>query len=181
MLQEWADRVYREGMGIGAAFNECCRLGAAPARARDMAWDAVQHAMMQASKISDLQNKFNDFEHFCNWVYRVAINYVRDVFRRRSRERRLPDDQADQPQVVDPPQVQLTREFLEQLTPQERDLLESFEEDGPTLDEFAARWLPPDGRSENARRLEIWRKRREVVARLRRWLLDNGCPPGDSP
>jgi DNA-directed RNA polymerase specialized sigma24 family protein len=175
-LQEWAGRVLRERIGAGAAFRECLGRGVAPGRARDLAEDAVQQALAQAARIADIRGRFqNDFDHFCNWVRRVAINYVRSVFRHERRSRQMGEGAMAEAAAAGPPgHVEVVREFLAQLTEEERNLLMLPYEEDATLDELAERFLPPDDRTENARRLAIWRRRRDIEGRFRAWLQEHG-------
>jgi hypothetical protein len=175
LLEQWSARVLREGIGIGAVFRECSNRGLPPRQALDMAQDAVQRALARAAEIDDLTGRFgNDFGYFRNWVRRVAINHVRSVFRR-PRESLLPEGYD----VTAPSKelVELVREFLQELTEEERDLLMLPYEEDLTLDELVRRYLPPDDRTENARRLVIWRRLRDIKERLREWLRENGMGP----
>jgi DNA-directed RNA polymerase specialized sigma24 family protein len=181
-LDEWAARVLREGIGIGAVFLECRNRGAAPERARQLAEEAVQQALAQAARLvgPEFEGRFESFRHFGNWLTVVAINHVRSVFRQERRRRQLDEAGQATAEAVEPPEpVRLVREFLGSLAADERDLLLASYEEAETLDQLAERFLPPDDRSESGRRSAIWRRRRALLARLRLWLLDNGLGPGD--
>jgi hypothetical protein len=123
-LDEWAGRVLREGIGIGAVFLLYRSNGAAPQRARDLAEEAVQEALARAAGITNVVERLeHSFDYFCNWVRRVAINHARSTLRREWRGRQLAEgEDIEAPPPDAPEQVQLVREFLEQLTQEERDL-----------------------------------------------------------
>jgi RNA polymerase sigma factor (sigma-70 family) len=182
-FEEWAGRVLREGIGIGAVFLVYRRHGAAPERARDLAEEAVQEALARAARIPNVVARVEDsFDYFCNWVRRVAINHARSTLRRERRGRQLAEGEDVEAPPTDPPEhVQVVRAFLEQLTQEERDLLMLAHEEKVSLDELAERFLVPDGRTENARRLAIWSRRRHIRERLRQWLEDNGLVSGGGP
>lgn len=180
LLENWADRVLREQVGLGAAARECVNRGIAPATAAESARDAVQEALAQAARIPDLHQRFGgSYEYFANWVRRVAINCVRSELRRDRRKRPLEKEEllpaSDEESA---PEVEAVREFLNLLTQEERDLLMLPHEEDLSLDELARRFVPPDDRTENARRLVIWRRQRELHCRFRQWCLDNGLTPG---
>lgn len=172
-LEAWATRVLREQVGLGAAFLTCRKHGVAAQRARDLAEEAVQHALTQASDLTDFADHFTDFDHFCSWVRRVAVNAVVTMYRREQRLRSLED--GDTWPVVAPNEVVAdVREFLAELSAEERDLLMRPYEEDLTLDDLVQQHLPPDERSANARRLDIWRRRRYILDRFRAWLLRHG-------
>ena len=177
-LEEWAARVLQEGVGIGAAFLAGCNGGAAAGRARDLAEEAVQQALAQAARIADLERRFDSFQHFCNWIQRVAINHVRSILRHEWRGRQLAEGEEVADKPAEPTEaVQLVREFMDGLPPDDRELLVAPYEDAETLDDLAERLLAPDDRSPSGRRSAIWRRRRALLARLRQRLLDNGFGP----
>jgi RNA polymerase sigma factor (sigma-70 family) len=169
-LDEWAREVLRQGIGIGAVFRDCFNRGVPPERARDLAEESVQQALSRAAEIPDLVGRFqNNFEHFCNWVRRVAINAARGVLRREWRQRQLEVDDLEMTTAEAPAHVQAVQEFLEQLTDDDRQVLMLPYEENWTLDELARRFLPPDDRTENARRLAICRRQRDIQQRFRQW------------
>ena len=175
-LEEWARGVLREGIAVGAVFLECRNRGCHPLRARDLAEESVQQALAQAARIEDLERRFENFEHFCNWVRTVAINHVRSVFRREQGWIPLGTaDAIERPAVEPPPDPAAVRALLEPLPSEERQLLLLRYEQGLTLDQLAERLLPPDERSENARRLDIWRRVNDTLQRLRERLQEGGA------
>jgi RNA polymerase sigma factor (sigma-70 family) len=182
-FEEWAARVLREGIGVGAVFLLYRGRGVAPQRAHDLAVEAVQEALVRAASIGDVPARFqHSFVYFCNWVRMVASNYARSICRREQRARQLAETEAEDieaPSAEPPERVQLLRDFLQQATQEERDLLLLSYEEGLTLDDLAQRFLPPDDRSESARRLAIWRRRRDTRRRLRQWLLERGLAPSE--
>jgi RNA polymerase sigma factor (sigma-70 family) len=179
-LEEWAGRVLREEIAIGAVFLECRNRGCHPDRARDLAEDAVQQALTQAARIADLARRFDNFIHFSNWVRTVVINHVRSVFRKLAPAPLKDWHAAVLPAAEAPAAQALVRALLEELPAEERELFLLHYEEGLTLDQLAERLLPPDGRSGNARRLDIWRRGQDIVRRLRQGLWEGGFGPSPS-
>jgi RNA polymerase sigma factor (sigma-70 family) len=168
-LEEWARRVLGEKIAVGAVFLECRNRGCRPQRAEELAEDAVQHALTQAARIPDLAEKFASFGHFCNWVRTVAINHVRSFFRRRHVPVSLgAEDAVVRPAPEPRPDTTAVRTFMEHLPTEERRLLLLRYDKGLTLDELAEHFLQGDGRSANARRLEVRRRVLDILGRLRR-------------
>jgi DNA-directed RNA polymerase specialized sigma24 family protein len=183
-LKVWAERVLREGIGVGAAFRECQKKGYHGERARDLAEEAVQEALARASRLAEkVEAQITTYEHFCNWLRKVAINHVRDVSRRRKKEIHLTKEGWEAvvgPVAEPPPDTAAVCALVNELPAVERCLLLLHSVDGLTLDELAERLLPPDDRTENARRLDIWRRLRRIRRRLRERLLKGGfIPPGE--
>jgi RNA polymerase sigma factor (sigma-70 family) len=169
-LHDWARQVLRQGVGVGVVFRDCLNRGVSAERARDLAEEAVQQALFRAADIPDLVRRFDNLEHFCNWVRRVAVNAARSVLRREQRQQQLEVAGLETPAPEVQAHVRAVREFLEQLPEEERRLLTLPYEENLTLDELARRFLPPDDRTENARRLAIWRQQRDIEERFRLWL-----------
>jgi len=185
-FESWLRRVLDEQVGVGAVFFVCAQRGLAPARARDLAEDGVQKAALRAWQTFSSADRFQDYTHFAHWFRRVAVNHARDVLRREQREERRRSKKAAQlkAEAAGPKswiEAEDVRTLVEQLPSDDQLLLKLYYEDGLTLDELAERLLPPDGRSRNARRLEIWRRLRKLVQDLRQHLLGEEPAPAGGP
>jgi DNA-directed RNA polymerase specialized sigma24 family protein len=85
ILQQWADQFARQPQqGRGAIFVECRQRGVAPERAREMAQEAVQEALVRLlQRYGQTPEHYTSYEHFCNSVTRAAINFARGQLRQR--------------------------------------------------------------------------------------------------
>jgi DNA-directed RNA polymerase specialized sigma24 family protein len=181
-FEAWLRRILDERVGLGAAFIEGVNHGQVRARARDLAEEAVQEAQCRAVREVNRHGpgRFASYRHLCNWIRKVAINNVRGVLRRERRQRQFAEGEADRLEVpaAGPKtwsDAEDVRDWWERLFPADRRLLELYYDDGLTLNEVADHLLSPDGRTANARRLEVWRRLRDLVRDLRRHRL------GDEP
>ncbi|QJW97268.1 hypothetical protein FTUN_4838 [Frigoriglobus tundricola] len=108
---------------------------------------------------------FHDFTHFANTVTKTAVNWLRDQ-RRQARGLTSAFDEEPIAFVADPRPDVVVR-ALAQLETSDRLLITEGVINGLSLDELAERFLTPDERSANARRLCVRRRLHEAIARLR--------------
>jgi DNA-directed RNA polymerase specialized sigma24 family protein len=176
----WVRRLLEEGKALAVVVLYLTRHGDVPARARDRAEEALEEALSKL--ITQTAEGFFDYRHFENTVIRTAIRCAIDDYRKWRKMRSLAG-QSDH--LATPPSglrawSPLVRRCLEQLPDDQRRLLELHFEEGYTLDEMADHLLPPDQRSDNARRLEVWRRLRGVLRQVRADLLAQGLVlPGE--
>ncbi len=170
----WVKKLLKEGKARAAVFLYLINHGDAPGRASDRAEDAVHEAVSEV--IAEAIETFSGYEHFRNRVIRTGIRRAIDDYRRRKRERPLGDysDHLAAPTSGLQSRSELVRQCLEQLPDDQRQLLELHFVEKYTLDELADHLLPPDRRSDNARRLEVWRRLRGVLRQVREALLAQG-------
>jgi RNA polymerase sigma factor (sigma-70 family) len=170
----WVKRLLEEGKALAVIFLYLNRHGDAPRRARDRAEEALQEALSRV--ITQDAKAFSGYEHFRHTVTRSGINYAISDYRKRRRERSL----AEQSDYLAAPtdslqsRSELVRQCLEQLPDDERELLELYFKEDYTLNELANHLLPPDQRTDNARRLEIWRRLRGILRQVREQVLAQG-------
>jgi DNA-directed RNA polymerase specialized sigma24 family protein len=170
----WVNTLLREGKAFAAIVFYLTRHGDAPARARSRAEDVLQEALSKV--IMKNQGGFSDFQHFRHTVIRSAINLAISDYRKQRRVCSLAgkgDDLAS-PEGGLRAWSPLVRQCLEQLPDGPRRLLELYFEERYSLDELANHLLPPDQRSDNARRLEVWRRLRGAFRQIREYLLAHG-------
>jgi RNA polymerase sigma factor (sigma-70 family) len=179
-FDEWAQRLYEEGTAHGAAAQAARNYGASWDQANDLADEAVAHCLQRVAELfGNSPGHFSTYEDFRNYVRRCAVNSIHDHFRR---ARRSP--QIEVPDVVPAPQKAMDeetaariRQCWESLSERDRALLTRYYLDGLTLDAVADEFLPPDGRTPNARRLDIHRQIREARASLWQCLLNHEVDP----
>jgi len=140
----------------------------------------VEEAVLEAwNRLTGGEKDYTDYGHFRSAVIKTARNYLVDQHRRSQHERPLGDvaERLAAPGLGLRAWSWLVRECLDLLPENERQQLLWEFEDGLTLKELADEMLPPDERTDNARRLEIWRRRNKVLERLKGLMLARGFVP----
>jgi hypothetical protein len=171
----FAEEAFREGIPLGAVVLKCRNRGVSGRRAAQIAEEAAAEAYRRS-----LDRVFQSAEHFRAWITRTALNAAVDILRREGRTRsvsfleRLAVSAASV--EVD---TALVSDCLSRLSALERGILHMIFEERLTLDEIAARVLPAEDGSPNARRLRVKRKRDRALAFLRDCLAGWGAEPDE--
>jgi RNA polymerase sigma factor (sigma-70 family) len=173
-FDSWVQKLLTEGEALGALVLFYVNRGEAPERARDLAEDAIQEALSRV--LTRELRSYVDYKHFRNAIIVTAKNHAISKHRKQRRERPLPDegDCLAAPEEGLGQRSELVRQCLDQFPEAERRLLELHYYEEYTLDQLADLLLPADGRTANARRLEMWRRLRGVLRQFRELLLANG-------
>ena len=120
---EWARRLIEERNVHHAAYALARNYRVCPARARDLADDAVQHGLSQAASCVDVPGRFASYAHFRNWVRVCAVNHVHDQFRHHAPALLAEPDALPAPESeMDAEQARLIRASLDELAATDRAL-----------------------------------------------------------
>jgi DNA-directed RNA polymerase specialized sigma24 family protein len=166
-LRDWLERYQREACGRGVVFALLARWGTHPDVAADRAAEALQEAGARVLGAYGTQpERFRDFAHFANTVTRIAVNWLRDRRRQtRGIAGAFDDDLPARP--ASDPRTDLIVRALGRLGTDDQSIITEAVINGLSLDALAERFLEPDYRSANARRLCVRRRLREALDRLR--------------
>lgn len=164
-LADWTTRALSQRVGFLQAWLRARDLGATAARACDLAEEAVQEARFRAQHP---HRTFTSEEHYQRWLRVVAVNCVRDCFRRERRLRQTDEVEtaAPPPSVIDPDHREALQWALAQIAPRERSLLERYYLEEHTYEEI--------GRDLGRSITWVWQRVRQARSQLRRLLEVQG-------
>ena len=166
----FVEQAFRNGIPAAALHQKCKNWGIGGGQAVILVEEAAAEAHSRL-----LDRTFENEDHYKNSVIRTAINIAVDMLRRQNRACAVPlvDELAADPKDADT-DPSLLAEGLATLSDRERNILRMTYEEGLTLDEIAARILPPSDKSLNAQRLRVKRERDLALQRLRKYLIGRG-------
>ena len=147
-------------------------------RQQDIYRDAAQHALVKAYQQGHA--KLPEYGDFVRWTVTVAIHYANDCLRRIGRERSALEDVAENaPEPSDRDLCPVVQRCLQQVSPQNRQILELRDERGCTFAEIG-RTLFSDSApraSDEALGQRVRRLVEGALAELRAFLLEDGVDP----
>jgi RNA polymerase sigma factor (sigma-70 family) len=163
---------------VRAVTGALVRLGVSPQRAADLAGEGVSFAHAQAIEQTPA---FTNLEHARKWVVRVAINRAIQLLRTDQRRRKIEarihtegraNDAGSTPRPSPmAPFLEMIPEYLAMLPAEQRLLVRLSFLEGYTLEEIAGVF--------GSSTATIFRRRREILARLRELMTSRGdVPPG---
>ncbi len=165
-MNAYVESAHRAGLPQRAVWLRCRNWGVPAGLREQIAEEAAAEALARS-----LAHEFRDEGHFRAWATRTAINLAIDALRRLRRDRPLPAEAAAGEPGERRPEWEQLLARLDCETG--RAILRLSYVEGRTLDEIAAR-LAPAGRSANAGRLWVKRRRDGALKVLRAGLVGDG-------
>jgi RNA polymerase sigma factor (sigma-70 family) len=159
----WTVRALEDRVGYRSAYLRAFSLGAQASRARDVAEEAVQEAHRRAHSP---EQGFRSEEHYRSWLVMVAVNVVRDFFRRARRTRQVSDPETIPAAHTDPDRAEIIHWAIARVSEPEQTLLRGCYFEDKTYEELAC----AQGRSITW----VWQRMRQARAQMRRLLESQG-------